>query len=176
MNELRDDGMNESVQAAARLLRQEVPVRAVWRDALIERIEADRLIATRRVWTVRPWAAVAAGIFLVAIGVIAGRSMRTTDRLPSPVVAAQATPTVRFVFVAPRAGKVSVVGDFNQWNPKAMPLRRLGDGTWVADVPVAPGRYAYAFVVDGRIEVDPSAPRADDGDFGVNSILMVRGS
>jgi 1,4-alpha-glucan branching enzyme len=81
------------------------------------------------------------------------------------------------VFVAPSAGNVSVVGDFNQWNPSAIPLRRLSDGTWIADVPLAPGRYAYAFVVDGRLEPDPSAPRAADGDFGVaNSIIMIRGS
>ena len=56
-----------------------------------------------------------------------------------------------------------------------MPLHRLNDGTWIIDVPLVAGRYAYAFVVDGRIEVDPTAPRAG-GDFGENSILMVRGS
>jgi hypothetical protein len=172
-----DDGMNDSAAAAARMLRTDVPVRPEWREALLARVEADsRRSAEPRVWRLRPVVAIAAGVVLILLGAAGARLLPDGPgaRLSGAVVAPAA---VRFVFVAPSAGNVSVVGDFNQWNPSAIPLRRLSDGTWIADVPLAPGRYAYAFVVDGRLEPDPSAPRAADGDFGVaNSIIMIRGS
>ena len=57
-------------------------------------------------------------------------------------------------------------------------MRRSGDGrTWEIEVPLAPGRYAYSFVVDGRLERDPRAPQAVGDDFGSpSSVVMVRGS
>jgi 1,4-alpha-glucan branching enzyme len=42
-----------------------------------------------------------------------------------------------------------VVGNFNDW--EATPLSdENGDGIWTASIPLPPGRYEYAFVVDGR--------------------------
>jgi 1,4-alpha-glucan branching enzyme len=109
---------------------------------------------------------------------VGGGAIGWSMRAPLPVTRSEvAAPSanVRFVYVAPGATSVSLVGDFNQWNPTAKPLRRLGDGTWITDVPLPPGRYAYAFVVDGKVVVDPAAPRAT-GEFGENSVVMVRGS
>ena len=83
---------------------------------------------------------------------------------------------VQFVLVAPGASRVSLVGDFNDWNPEAMPLRRSArDGAWTAEVPLAAGRHIYAFVVDGRDWVpDPNAPLTPGDDFGApNSVIMV---
>ncbi len=175
-DDMRDDAMNASAERAAALLREDVPVRGVWRDALIARIEREPLSSRRR-WTINPPLALAAGLVILAVGVAAGRFTRAPQTAITTAASTPATtPTVRFVYVAPGAKQVSVVGDFNQWNPTALPLRRLGDGTWIIDVPLTPGSYVYAFVVDGSIKVDPTAPRADDGDFGVNSVLMVRGS
>jgi hypothetical protein len=84
--------------------------------------------------------------------------------------------SVRFVIVAPNATRVSVVGNFNGWDPGAAPMERLGGGdAWVRDVVLEPGRHAYAFFVDGAIQVDPSAPRAAEDDFGIpSSALVVR--
>ena len=84
--------------------------------------------------------------------------------------------SVRFVIVAPNASRVSVVGNFNGWNPGAAPMERLGGGdAWVRDVVLEPGRHAYAFFVDGALQVDPSAPRAAEDDFGIpSSALVVR--
>ncbi len=43
-------------------------------------------------------------------------------------------------------------------------------------MPLAPGRYQYAFVVDGRRFVaDPAAPRAVDDDFGQPSSVVTVG-
>jgi hypothetical protein len=175
----KDDAMNESAEQAARVLRADVPVRAEWRTALLSRIESDSLPASRaKGWTIRPTMAIAASVLLVMIGAAGALvTSRSLNRSEVAVIPQSAKPVVRFVYVAPNATHVSVVGDFNQWNPTAVPLRRLSDGTWIADVPLVPGRYAYAFVVDGKLEADPTAPRATDSDFGVaNSIVMVRGS
>ena len=88
-----------------------------------------------------------------------------------------AGPHVRFMLVAPVAARVSIVGDFNRWDPRATPMRRLEDGrTWIVDVPLAAGRHVYSFVVDGGLTVDPAAPRAAEDDFGVpSSVVMVPG-
>ena len=174
MDDMLDDGMNESASRAAGALREAVPVRSAWRDELLARIEADGPARRPRGFQVNAPLAIAAGLVILAAGFAIGRGSGAVAS-PTPAAALEARSVIRFVYVAPRATRVSVVGDFNQWNPTAVPLRRLGDGTWIADVPLTPGRYAYAFVVDGRIEVDPTAPRADDGDFGANSIVMVRG-
>lgn len=174
-DDMRDGELPASLARSVTALRDEVPVRAGWRAELLARIEREGG-EHRRVWAMTPPLAIAAGLTLLVAGAAVGRFSRLEPA--APVVATQSMATVpatiRFVYVAPGAGKVSVVGDFNQWNPEAMPLRRLGDGTWIVDVPLSPGRYAYAFVVDGKVEVDPAAPRAS-GEFGENSVLMVRG-
>ena len=55
---------------------------------------------------------------------------------------------VLFVMPAPGAQSVTVVGNFNGWD--ATPLSdEDGDGIWTARIPLDPGRYEYAFVVDG---------------------------
>ncbi len=37
-------------------------------------------------------------------------------------------------------------------------MTRRPDGTWEATLPLAPGRYAYKFKVDGRWTLDPANP------------------
>jgi hypothetical protein len=168
-----NEDLDESVRRAVNVLRSPVPARTPWRDQLVSRIEADA--PWRRGWTVRPWMAVAAAFAIFAFGLAAGRVSRAGRQ--APPTATPTTAAVRFVYVAPDAKSVALVGDFNQWNPDAVPLKRLSDGTWITDVPLSPGRYAYAFLVDGKLVADPSAPRATPSeDFGfANSVLMVRG-
>jgi hypothetical protein len=83
---------------------------------------------------------------------------------------------VQFVFVAPTARQVSVVGDFNDWDPQATPMVVAG-GVWSREVEVPVGRHDYAFLVDGeRWVADPSAPRAPADEFGSGySVLVVGG-
>ena len=83
--------------------------------------------------------------------------------------------TVRFELAAPRASRVTLVGSFNEWNPAATPLvRDAASGKWVVSLRLPPGRHVYAFVVDGDVTADPTAPRAADDDFGsVNSVVLV---
>ena len=88
---------------------------------------------------------------------------------PAPVA-------VRFVLRgAPTAAHVTLVGDFNGWNTTATPLGRTPSGTvWTVDVRVPPGRYDYAFVVDGHQWIpDPTAPLTPDAFGNPTSVLVV---
>ncbi len=62
-----------------------------------------------------------------------------------------------FAVVDLRAQEVAVVGDFSAWQP--IPLSDPdGDGIWTAVLKLPPGRYEYAFLVDGQwIGKDPLA-------------------
>ena len=91
-------------------------------------------------------------------------------------LAAGAPASVTFVFLAPEARSVALAGDFDGWDPARLPMQRQGSGLWTVDVPLAPGRYQYAFVVDGRRFIaDPSAPRATGDDFGTPTSVVTVG-
>jgi 1,4-alpha-glucan branching enzyme len=65
---------------------------------------------------------------------------------------------VRFAVWAPNARAVTVIGDFNDWDPKSNPLAPVEEtGIWegVVDGAVAGQRYKYS--VDGREKADPLA-------------------
>ena len=123
--------------------------------------------------------AMAAGVAgLVLLGAL-GRWPAAVSRQPSAVSTASApgASVVTFVLVVPEARTVALAGDFNGWDPAQLPMRREGSGLWTVDVPLQPGRYQYAFVVDGRRFVaDPAAPRAVGDDFGTpTSVVTVGG-
>jgi hypothetical protein len=83
---------------------------------------------------------------------------------------------VRFsVAPALAAERVSLVGDFNGWDPTATPMRLGADGRWTASVPLGLGSYTYAFVVNDTAWIaDPNAPRAPRSEFGAaGSVLVV---
>lgn len=63
--------------------------------------------------------------------------------------------TIYFRLEAPAAEAVSVVGDFNDWDRAKHPLHRNPSGVWECQLPLPPGRYTYAFVVDGAVRPDP---------------------
>ncbi len=52
------------------------------------------------------------------------------------------------------AQKVSVAGDFNNWAPNKLFLKRTSDG-WILPMILNPGNYGYKFIVDGRWITDP---------------------
>jgi len=82
---------------------------------------------------------------------------------------------VTFVLFEPGAKQVSLCGDFNGWASHAAPMKRQGDGHWETTVALAPGRYAYKFVVDGHWIPDPLAHKYVWNQYGtLNSVLQVR--
>ncbi len=58
---------------------------------------------------------------------------------------------------APEAKQVSIVGDFNNWNPNVTPMIRQPDGRWMASLELTHGYHQYAFQVDGKRVLDPNA-------------------
>ena len=98
--------------------------------------------------------------------------------VPTPPPAPAGTTPVRFVFSSSDAARVSIVGDFNDWNPSGTPLRRAGAGEWSITLPLLPGRYRFSFLLDGRTWVSaPRLPSAPDPDFGApTSVLTVEPS
>jgi len=83
-------------------------------------------------------------------------------------------PTISLELVKPGAKQVAVAGDFNDWKPERTPLSQIGNGRWVGDLNVKPGRHEYLFVVDGQWLPDPNARENVQNPYGgKNSVLIV---
>ena len=75
----------------------------------------------------------------------------------STAVRSSASNGVLFILPASGAKAVSVVGSFSEWEPVAL-SDDDHDGIWTTEIPLPPGRYEYAFIIDGRwFGQDPSA-------------------
>jgi 1,4-alpha-glucan branching enzyme len=64
---------------------------------------------------------------------------------------------VDFIYLAPQAKSVALIGDFNKWDPNAHPMTRMPDGGWRIRVELPHGHHQYLFVVDGKPTLDPNA-------------------
>jgi len=84
---------------------------------------------------------------------------------------------ITFAYRAPQVSSVSLVGDFNSWDPRATPMRRQGQGdVWTAQVALPEGLHSYAYVIDGeQWQPDPGAPLSADTPFGRRSSIIVVG-
>lgn len=179
---------DDVVERAAEELRRPLRIDAALFDArVMDEVHRgstglrDRIAQLRRPRTIRvsPLTALAAAlVFAVAIaGSALYLSAPRSRALPTDIArTASGSPLVQFGFVAPHASSVALVGDFNNWDPKATPLRAASTGgVWSVEVPIQPGRHLYAFVVDGTVwRPDPAAPQASGEDYGEpNSALTV---
>jgi hypothetical protein len=177
-----EDHEDDEMRDAIRELRAGVPVRDEWRSRVLEAVATEPRPARAAVrrstirWVLPALAVAATLVFGIRMLLVQQpQSLGTAaGTQPAPVVAVNRE-SVRFSLTT-KASAVSVVGDFNGWDPAALPLQRSGDGTWSATVPISHGRHVYAFVVDGRVVPDPLAPRAAEDDYGIpNSVVMVGG-
>jgi 1,4-alpha-glucan branching enzyme len=64
---------------------------------------------------------------------------------------------VDFFCRVPEAKAVSLIGDFNGWDPKAHPMNRMPDGAWYVRMELPHGHHQYQFLVDGKPMLDPNA-------------------
>ena len=64
---------------------------------------------------------------------------------------------VDFFCHAPQAKSVALIGDFNQWQPTAHPMKQMPDGGWVIRMELPHGHHQYQFLVDGVPTLDPNA-------------------
>ena len=192
------------IEEAARALRAPVPMDPALDERIMAAVRTEPVawaVATdapppnaRSAWgwlsrprTVRssPLAGLALAAGFAALVVLAARGSRTgapSDGDVTPAVTTDALPVaspdgaapVQFVLVAPGAASVALVGDFNEWDAAATPLRVVASGdVWTVEIPLPPGRHQYAFIVDGsRWMPDPAAPRAVADDFGSPSSVV----
>ncbi|MBL9174322.1 MAG: isoamylase early set domain-containing protein [Verrucomicrobiales bacterium] len=79
---------------------------------------------------------------------------------------------INFLCMAPQAQAVSLVGDFNGWNPQAHPMRQGPDKAWTITVDFKPGHHRYAFLVDGALTLDPRAQGITRNDQNQRVSLM----
>lgn len=125
--------------------------------------------------------AMAAAAMIAIAGVIVGRMMpRSPDAVHVVASAAATTDTVRivrFVLLAPSASSVSLVGDFNDWQKGATPLRPAGAaGVWAVSLPLPRGLHQYAFIVDGtQWTPDPATSTTVTDDFGTTTSVIAVG-
>jgi hypothetical protein len=167
--ERRIDSDDEFLERVAARLRDPVPLSDRVEREVLQRIadQPDRRPRGRRLFAAL---ALAAGVALVfGVGVLVGRKSMSPGTLGAD------TRPVEFVLQTTADSAVALVGDFNDWDPRATPLAPSADGLWTVVVPLRPGRYHYTFVVDGtRWRRDPAAPRSLEDDFGTpTSVITV---
>ena len=180
-----DDRIQDEVlQRVVAELRQ--PVRL---DPAVDQRALDQIRTDSAGWPASPnghrrgaWiagAAIAAGLL---VAVVLRSDQDRENPATSPAVQSAPAPAsgeARPVYLrldAPASSRVAVVGDFNDWDPAATPLRLTEKGgTWVVELRLKPGRYHYTFLIDGRRWArDPSEPLAPGNDFGAPvSVLTV---
>jgi hypothetical protein len=164
--------------------------------ARVSPADDDDLMATRTIrrptrwtWTIGIAAAAAVAGFVVRGAWTSSRE--TTSPAPAPALASSPTslrPAAdidadsrpvpkQFVLQNNVAKRVSLVGDFNNWNPGAAPLTRdPASGIWTTVVPIAPGRHVYGFMIDDSVLVlDPRAPKTKDPSLGVEGSVIIVG-
>jgi hypothetical protein len=85
----------------------------------------------------------------------------------------------QFVFRSATARRVSVVGDFNEWNAVRAPMTREAAGDlWSVTISIAPGRHTYGFMVNDStfaLDQDTRVARARDPDLGVEGSVVIVG-
>jgi len=92
-----------------------------------------------------------------------------------PLKRLQPKPTLRainFICNAPQARSVSLVGDFNHWNPAAHPMKQMPDRAWLLALELPHGHHRYAMWVDGVVMLDPRAQGITRNDKGERVSLI----
>jgi predicted carbohydrate-binding protein with CBM48 len=154
----RDD---EVVERVVQQLRQPVSIDPALDDRVMAEIAAGAAPPRSRAlrWT---WLAAAAALGAILLARPWGGKESALDAF-------------QFVLVAPHASSVALVGDFNDWDPARSPMQ-TAQGVWATTVPLAPGRYRYAFLVNGvEWRADPGAPAARDDEFDTPSSVITVG-
>ncbi len=181
------DHPDDVVERAARHLRRPVEIDPALDGRVMREIAslprrssraslraAWRWLTTPRLLALTPLGGLGAAAVLAAL--IIGLAQRRGEAPPLPP--GPGSRDFQFVVVAPGATQVSLVGDFNDWDATRTPMRRSsGAALWTAVVPLAPGRYRYAYLVDDRRWLpDPAAPAARDDEYGTPSSVLTVGS
>src|SRR5215213_8657659 len=86
-----------------------------------------------------------------------GTHSRLYEKLGAHAAGPNAGDGTQFAVWAPNAAQVSVIGDFNGWDPRASPMRGSDAGIWTVNVAQAKHGSVYKFHVvskDGNHRAD----------------------
>lgn len=189
-----DDDFDPFIADIARQLRGPVLVDARFDERVMAAIE-PAVVPITRARSARPWHrrtfsfTQAAGMAAAAalVGIVGMRAARP-EQAPvavsgvtvlQPVANVAVDPSApvaqQFILVAPSASRVSLVGDFSDWDASRFPMQRVSeDGAWSITIPLVPGRYEYQFEVDGALRVtDPTRPQVSSEFGSTNSVVTV---
>jgi len=72
----------------------------------------------------------------------------------------------------PAAKELEVMGDFTDWEPRA--LTRVRDGFWEMRISLTPGAHRLNVRIDGGDWLVPAGTRSEAGEFGSVGIVVVR--
>jgi 1,4-alpha-glucan branching enzyme len=87
---------------------------------------------------------------------------------------AQQLHRAKFTYSDPKAQKVCLAGEFNNWSPDANLMVRHADGNWTLQIELPTGTHQYLFAVDGRWVPDPKALLSHHNSHGgTNSVILV---
>jgi hypothetical protein len=126
------------------------------------------------------WSGLAIAASIFGIMLVGAKIMSRTVAVPAVRTATVQRPaelkTVNFILVDESASQVWLVGDFNGWSKKQIPLSRAANGrAWTVSVPLSQGRHEYAFIVADehgeRWVADPLTPAVED-EFGTTSSIV----
>ena len=81
---------------------------------------------------------------------------------------------VEFRFFRPQAFMVFLVGDFNRWQEKDLPMSRGADGYWSARLLLPEGDFGFRYLADGQWFTDYGAFGVEQGPMGTNSVVRIQ--
>ena len=119
-------------------------------------------------WTIDPNAANirdSRGILVSSVAIPPGNAA------PVPGVSYREDGSTRFVYVGEEGSRVSLVGDFNRWDPYLTPMEEsyAYPGVYEVTLRLPPEARYYRFVVNGWEIIDPSNPMSTRNGWGVNA-------
>ncbi len=77
-----------------------------------------------------------------------------------------------FRFFRPRAQRVLLVGDLNEWRDIALLMTRTPAGEWVCRVRLDPGVFRYRFWADGQWYLDRPESGVERAHFGCDTLVV----
>lgn len=80
---------------------------------------------------------------------------------------------VMLTYKDPTAAKVCIAMDINHWDKKGFEMKKDGNGLFTYELELVPGKYFYKFVVDGKMKLDPNAPKEKLGKYE-DSVLVIK--
>ena len=80
---------------------------------------------------------------------------------------------VIFKVKAPFASEIVLLGDFNEWKAGIHPLKKDQQGLWKVSLRLAPGRYEYKLLVDGKWWEGSGSKQGIRNPYGTLNRLLV---